>query len=66
MIKGIFKVLIGDELLTYSEYDEIPLHFDNLIQFAPEIPPEPHTEEQHEWIESLPEYMNELMSREQK
>lgn len=65
-MKGVFQVLIDGELVTYTKYDEIPERFDNLIRFAPEIPPEPHTDEQHEWIESLPQYMNELMEREQR
>jgi len=65
-MKGVFQVLMNGEVVTYTDYDEIPDQYDNLIRFAPEIPPEPHTEEQHEWIESLPEYMNELMKREQK
>lgn len=65
-IKGVFQVLIDGEVATYTEYDDVPEQFDNLIRFAPEIPPEPHTAEQHEWIEYLPECMNELMSRETK
>jgi len=65
-MKGVFQVILNGEVVTYTSYDDIPERFDNLIRFAPEIPPEPHTEEQHEWIESLPQYMNELMEREQR
>lgn len=65
-IEGVFQVLLDGKVVTYTKYDDIPDRFDNLIRFAPDIPPEPHTEEQHEWIESLPETMNELMGRETK
>lgn len=65
-MRGVFQVLLDGEVVTYTEYGDIPDRFDNLIRFAPEIPPEPHTDEQHEWIESLPEYMSELMGRETK
>jgi hypothetical protein len=66
MIKGVFQVLIGNELRTYYDYDNIPDEFDNVIRFEPQIPEGPHTDEEHEWIESLPQYMAELMKREQK
>lgn len=65
-MQGVFQVLIDGKVVTYTNYDHIPEQFDNIIRFAPDIPPEPHTDEQHEWIESLPEYMNELIKREQK
>jgi len=63
-MKGIFHILIDGKVRTYHEYDDIPQVIDNVVAFMPEIPPEPHTHEQHEWIENLPEYMNDLMSRE--
>jgi len=59
-------VLVDGEVVTYTEYDDIPDQFDNLIKFDPEIPEGPHTDEEHEWIESLTEYMSELMRRETK
>jgi hypothetical protein len=59
-----YVVLIDSELYTYTDYDEIPEQFDHLIEFAPEIPPPPHTPEQHEWLETLNTKLQELMTRE--
>lgn len=66
MIKGVFQILIGDELKTYHDYDDIPDEFDNLIRFEPQIPGGPHIHSDHEWIESLSQYMSDLMKRERK
>jgi hypothetical protein len=48
-------------LETYTDFDAIPLDFDHVIKFLPEIPPEPHTEEQHEEIEKWPGRLEKLM-----
>ena len=60
-----FVVRINESLLEFSNYDDIP-EFDNLIRFEPEIPPEPHTEEQHEEIEKWNDKLKILMKRETK
>lgn len=65
-MSNIFKVLINNEVKTYEKYEDIPKEFDNLIAFIPEIPPGPHTDEQHEEIESWLEKFTELMNRERK
>jgi len=59
-----FVVRIDQDLKEYSNYDDIPNEFDNLISFEPVIPPEPHTEEQHEEIEKWNSRLHELMKRE--
>lgn len=59
-----FVVRINESLLEFSNYDDIPSEFDNLISFEPEVPPEPHTEEQHEEIEAWNDKLKELMKRE--
>jgi hypothetical protein len=61
-----FKVLIGNELHTYNNYDDIPIEFDNLISFKPDIPDGPHTQEQHDEIEIWNERLQELLKREKK
>ena len=49
--------MIAGELYTYDQYDQIPDEFDHVIEFQPEIPPEPHTEDQHQEIDSwLPRF----------
>jgi hypothetical protein len=61
---GLFQVVIDGDLKTYYRYEDIPEKIDRLIRFEPEIPEGPHTDEEHEWIESLTEYMHEIMKRE--
>lgn len=51
-------------LETYTQYDDIPLDFDYVIEFVPSIPEGPHTDEQHEEIEQWNEKLKELMKRE--
>lgn len=48
-------------LETYTNYDDIPKDFDHVIKFLPEIPEGPHTEEQHEEIESWNDKLQALM-----
>jgi hypothetical protein len=45
-----FVVMKDNKLFTYNRFEDIPNDFDHVIKFLPEIPPEPHTEEQHEEI----------------
>jgi len=47
-----FVVMINNVLHTYDQYEQIPEQFDHVIEFQPEIPPEPHTDAQHTEIES--------------
>jgi len=42
----------NNQLVEYDRYENIPDDFDHVIEFLPEIPPEPHTHEQHEEIDS--------------
>lgn len=59
-----FVVRVGAELHSFERYEDIPLEFDHLIEFLPEIPPEPHTPQQHEEIESWISRFEQLMERE--
>lgn len=59
-----FIVLLNGELKTYTKYEDIPERFDNVISFKPEIPEQPHTEEQHKEIESWNNKLQKLMERE--
>lgn len=47
-----FVIMILGQLHEFSRYEDIPAEFDHVIEFSPEIPPGPHTEEQHLEIES--------------
>jgi hypothetical protein len=61
-----FVVLIDNSLYTYDKYENIPLEFDNLIKFFPEIPEGPHTLEQHEEIEQWNDRLKDLLKRERR
>ena len=59
-----FVLLVNGKLETYHNYDDIPDVFDNVIKFFPEIPDGPHTEEQHEEIDSWNLKFQQLMEKE--
>jgi hypothetical protein len=61
-----FVVLVGGQLQEYQKYEDIPQVIDNVIQFLPEIPEGPHTDEQHEEIHEWENRFKELMKRETK
>ena len=48
-------------LETYTEFEAIPQDFEHVIEFRPEIPPGPHTDQQHEEIEQWNDRLQELM-----
>jgi hypothetical protein len=52
-----------DEIEVYDCYDDIPDDLDHVIEFVPEIPPEPHTQQQHEEIDSWLDLFNTLMEK---
>ena len=55
-----FILLIDGELKTFTEYEDIPEDFDNVIKFLPDVP---HSEVDHDgpaggiWNERLQELM---------
>lgn len=59
-----FVVRIGSLFHTFEHYEDIPEDFDYLIEFCPEIPPAPHTDQQHEEIEAWQPRFEQLMERE--
>lgn len=61
-----FVILRNGTLETYNKYEDIPEVFDNIISFLPEISDGPHTEEEHEEIDSWNERLQELLKRETK
>ena len=50
-MKGEFIIKIGEELITYTDYDDIPDTFDHVIKFNPDWPEPPHTQEDHDLME---------------
>jgi len=59
-----FAILIDGKVQVFDNYDDIPETFENVIRFEPEVPPEPHTEEQHHEIEQWNSKLQELLKRE--
>jgi len=59
-----FVILLNSELKNYNSFEDIPLSFENLIEFNPHIPVGPHTEDEHELIDSWSCKLKELMKRE--
>jgi hypothetical protein len=56
-----FVVMKSGVLYTYTEYNSIPRNFDHLIEFNPEIPPPPHTDQDHNEIDQWHQRFLELM-----
>jgi hypothetical protein len=59
-----FVIMVNGELNTYTEYEDIPETFDHVIEFSPEVPPPPHTEEQHDEIDKWNFRLQALMEKE--
>ena len=53
----------NDVIETYDQYESIPSDLDHVIEFVPEIPPEPHTPQQHKEIDSWPDLFSQLMEK---
>ena len=64
-MKGEFIIKTGDELITYTDYDDIPNTFDHVIKFLPEYsegdPETGHTEEEHALMETFNDKLQVLM-----
>ena len=65
-MKGEFVIKVGSKLVTYNNYDDIPMVFDNLISFKPDALEPPHSEEDHKEMETYNTKLQELMKRETK
>ena len=63
---GTYKVLVGGKVVTYTNWNGIPDSFENMISFIPDAPPIPHSEEDHKYIETFNDKLQELMMREEE
>ena len=63
-MKGEFVIREGSAIITYEDFDEIPMEFDNLISFKPTAPEPPHSEEDHQEMDTYNAKLQELMKRE--
>lgn len=65
-MKGVFVLIVGGELKTYHDYQDIPEDFDHVIKFIPDMPPGPHSQEQHEEMEKWVDRLQSLMKKERE
>jgi len=61
-----FVIMRNGVLETYTNYEDIPKDFEHVIKFLVDIPPGPHTEEQHEEIETWNGKLQALMEIERQ
>lgn len=59
-----FVILVNGELVTYTNYEDIPEQFDNVIKFLPDIPDGPHSHDDHDEISKWNERLQQLMEKE--
>lgn len=59
-----FVIMVDGELHTYHRFEDIPKQIDHVIEFSPEVPPPPHTDAEHDEIDSWQPKFEELMERE--
>ena len=59
-----FQFVVNGELRTYTSWGDIPEEFEHVIKFLPDIPPEPHTEEEHAEMALWNTRLQELMEKE--
>ena len=46
-----FQFIVNGELVTYDSWENIPEEFEHVIKFIPDVPPDPHTEDEHAEME---------------
>lgn len=61
-----FVILRKAQLETYADYSLIPKDLDHVIEFLPDIPPPPHTHEQHKEIDGWMDKFKKLLELEEK
>lgn len=62
-MQGEYKIMINREIVTFTNYDDIPETFDKIISFKPEFPPSPHTDEDHAFMDTFNDKLQALKGR---
>ena len=60
-MKGEFIIMVEGELITYTDYDDIPNTFNHVIKFNPDYPEGPHTQEDHDYMDTFNDKLQTLM-----
>lgn len=63
-MKGVFVLIVNGELKTFYDYNDIPEDFDHVIKFMPDVPPSPHSHDQHEEMEKWTDLLQQLVAKE--
>lgn len=56
-----FVIMRRGVLETYHNFNDIPRDLDHVIEFLPQIPPGPHTDQEHQEIDQWNQRLQELM-----
>ena len=59
-----FQFIVNGELVLYDKYEDIPEDFEHVIRFIPDVPEDPHTEEEHAEMALWNTRLQELMEKE--
>ena len=65
-LEGKFVIRDEDKLLEFDRCGDLPDTFDHLISFEPNIPPKPHSVNDHIAMSKWSEYLQILCSRQRK
>ena len=59
-----FQFVVNGELVLYDKYEDIPEDFEHVIRFIPDMPEDPHTEEEHAEMALWNTRLQKLMEKE--
>ena len=59
-----FEFVVNGELVLYDKYEDIPEDFEHVIRFVPDMPEDPHTEEEHAEMALWDTRLQKLMEKE--
>ena len=60
-MKGEYVIMVDGELITYTDYDDIPDTFDHVIRCLFDWPEPPHSQEDHDYMETFNDKLQRLM-----
>jgi hypothetical protein len=63
-MEGKFIIRMRGEDVTYANYNNIPDQIGAVIEYKPNIPEPPHTDEEHELIHTFQDKLQKLVQRE--
>ena len=64
-MKGRFRIKLHDKsIVVYENFEDIPDKIYKVLDFDPDYPPSPHSEEDHKLIDTFDNKLHELLRRE--